>query len=355
MASQVDQAKLDHPVTYSFSDGDLKDIWRSYRLGGLNEGEVNRLLQRSPEVIGAIERYSGDVNDYISDICAGDGDESYDILEHLPVIATYFDSEFETFDVGFHMVCSGDDKKTEYFLRSKPTWEGEMEPGAREEVIRAIGDELYFGHRPVLSQYLPVIQDLAPVETDLLEQEIYSKITGDSCMARAAASTPFSDLPGDIAEYVPDRVRENAISIDGVVPRTRGIKGAKGCEKLEPRHLDTFLGEDPTKETVLLSLDDNLVGALKETNANSILGLRDVENNGRYPIWKGWTYRSTWNLWNRREEAEEIQGWQVMELDHLPIDPMGRQTGEEVREDPEWFRELIDSRVEELEEELLEQ
>jgi len=319
----------------------------SYRMGGITDSEMNEKAGKELLITDLIGGEA--VSDYLDTVPSDP--EGKETIEALPFLATRRPLQFDAYEIAMQISRSREygHKQVDHFLRSYPAWRDEVTSEEGEEMIAALEEGTNHQKKRIFSQYLSVIQDLVSEGSEILDS-IYSEFTNDSSKVRATASTPVERLPPDL-NSVPNRVKEEAVQIDDIFPRLRGIKGARDCERLESRHYNTLIAEEPTKDIFLLRVDGQLVGSWKEEGQNSILALRDVENNGRYPLRKGWTYKSTWNLWKQRYEAEEKDSWKVLDVDELPVDPL-RPAGEKGGKTEEWWRQKIDEKVQQLEEEV---
>lgn len=356
-----------------FTSEEREQIAAAHRAGGLTEDEIAERCRTALPLIAEIEEYTNatypqrveGVDDYM-DWVFDDSEEyesffEYDKLvtvsRHLPELAAYYGDRFDPQNFARNIRTDGywSTKPAEYLLRSAPLWQDTVNGAQRTSVV---DDVLKRTARPdkIFSQYLPGTIDLVPETLPLLEDEVYPQVMEPgAARARTLAATPLPTL----AEHLPrEEVREleeeidaawdDAVELDGVHPRLRGIQRAGSCGNLEPTHWGTLLADEPTKGTVLIRLEDTLVGSLKLEGARSMLALRDVKSGERYTLQRGYTYQTTHTIWEGRGEAEEHDGWYVLDVDALPVNPI-RRAGKKGDYSVEQFRERIDERREQLE------
>lgn len=346
----------------TFTDEELQDIRTAYKSSGLTDSEIQQNMNDAKSVLETIEDpYNGadninSVREYIDSLFDSENSEyTADDLRHLPVLMTYED-DIDPFDIGAKILGYGSkgEKPVEYLIRSKPVWEDNVSDKEADSIMKmvlnyvstAAGSEN--SHYRISSQYLSLIQgkdnSFNRRINDLVDKE-------ERNQARAAASTSLEELNENTRKEAYGRFDE-AEEIEGIKPRLRGLRRALACPDLEKLHRKTFIdgSAQPTKNTILLSMDGDLIGSWKREGDNSILGLRDAKEDGRYTLRKGWAYESTYELWQNIEETEEQNGWDIVEINDLPVNPI-RQAGlkGDSEADPEWFREKIDEQVEEIE------
>lgn len=364
-----------------FNKGEREQIVAAHRSGGLTEPEIEELLRTSPGVITEAEEYiEGDVIPNITDIngymaCLFDEfysnqnfsvfgkDKLTEVSAYLPEIAAYFEDRFRPYNFVRDMEGKRLEKPVEYLLQSQSVWDELIVPNQGGRMLDTILEHTH-NHSELFPQYLSALIDIAPGESTVLEKDVYPLVLdSEPERTHTLASTPLTTLAAHLPEEyvmevekeVPDERWEDATEIAGVRPRVRGIMFAGNCANLERYHWETLLSDDPSQENILIAMDDTLVGSLKLEGDNSILALRDVKSEGALALQNGYAYQPAYTLWNtlwdRMDDAEERDGWNVLEVDELSVNPI-RRAGEK-EYDVDTFQKQIDDVVPQLEDQLL--
>lgn len=355
-----------------FDSVQREQLMAAHRAGGLQKGEIADRRRTALPLIAEIEEYTDarypqhvdDVNDYM-DWVFDDAEEYPSFFEHdklvtvsrhLPEIAAFYGDAFDPLNFARNIHPDGywSTKPAEYLLRSAPVWEDTVNGVERTRVVETLLDRAEHPHR-IVSQYLPTTIDLVPETLSFLEEQVYPRMLEPGApRARALAATPLpalaEQLPREDARALEEEIDaawEEAVAIDGIRPRLRGMANAGSCGNLEPRHWETFLADEPSKETILIRMEDTLVGSLKLVGSRSMLALRDVRSGERYTLQKGYTYKIPQRIWKNRGEAEEHRGWYVLDVEDLQVSPL-RRAGKQGDYTVEQFRERVDERVDEL-------
>lgn len=225
----------------------------------------------------------------------------------------------------------------------------------------------------LLGQYMNQIKELTDNQTIL--EEAYGTVaeTPEASVA-AAANTPVNELPEEVLENI--NLGGKEISSDQITTRLRNMQGAGRCEDLENNHSEVLLDEEPTRNTSLISFENELVGSLKHTGDTSMLALQDMTYNGRHSLQKGMAYRVSHHMlggmtseridtqkpshheWEEvfrpgrmDEKQEKYLDWELKEVDRLELRPL-RFAGEKGDQTVQEFRDQIETMRKQLEEQL---
>jgi hypothetical protein len=248
-----------------------------------------------------------------------------------------------------------DEKKDELFVRSLYSFSDELE---QEYIDSAVDDWVEDDNdlAIVLAQYIDDIEQAT--EDERVLEEVYDAVSNyDDSRALAAAKKPVEDLPDSIEDRNYDEIPGIELSDAEVVPRLRNMVGAGECELMDICHYDTLmLGDEDeiraedAKNTTLIRMDDELVGAFKNSSERSMVGLQNVKKDGKLAIQRGRGYRLSYNVIEQEKSSvKKVEGWDILDLDRLELRPL-RELGdhEETENSPEEMKQLIDQRVAEM-------
>lgn len=315
------QAQIDYPPEEPISIEEVP-IHELPALGAALEKEYRDTESATPEINSADE--------YVDYICSNIGN-FFTPIERVTESASH-------------------EKEAEYAFRTLYTLSEDVKPETISTSLEDLLDNSCAAD-VVSAQYLDKVNEI--VDEDLI-QRVYDEISGNpTAEILALANAPTDDLPETFRSQEHHYSSEYKLEDRNIVTRLRSMKGAGECDLLEPGHKDTVLeksDENPEqfKQNTLIALDSEIVGSVKHVGNTSMLALRDVENNGRFVMKKGWTYRIPARLSNNLKNTPEVEEWSILETDRLEVRPM-RPAGEKGEDFSEAeFRELIDERMEEF-------
>ena len=359
--------------------------------GGLTPEEAEKLMDLDPSVLETRDYEPSDIPalaGYLQEEKTSVYVPGENVEEYVNILLENPDEIISEWDIGDYPFENSPtkrrEKRDEYTLRTVQAFEDLMDQEAIDETLQATVDREDYRQEThetsddgnlglVLGQYITQIEELTDDEE--IMQEAYRTIaeTPESSTT-AAANTPLNKLPEEVLENIYKGGKE--IGSDQITTRLRNMQGAGKCEDLETGHEEVLLGEDPTRNTSLISIDDKLVGSLKHTGSTSMLALQDLKSDGRQLLQKGMTYRISHPVldeitseridtqkpnhqeWEAimqssrmNEEKEIYQDWEVKELDRLELRPL-RFAGEKGDYTVEGFRENIETRRKDLEAQL---
>jgi hypothetical protein len=335
------------PGTFDFSGYDLSSedkaaVVDSYRNAGYLPDEIQKFVQEFREE----EVYVPEISEQVRDSFLGNGD--YEFGNYIPLIVAETSNQNHLKDLGSSLLTCRDDKLSEWWMMSQPLWKSDVD---EEKVYQDLKGNLN-DYWAFMSEYISLVDEISRRDEfkkfySDLDEKIEKEILESEHIARALANTPPEKVP-ETLEPVEDIY---GIESERVFTRRRNMHNLEGCDLLEPRHRKTLLDEDPSGNTILVSIDDEIVGAWKEKGTPSLLGLRNVQNtDGSYPLLKGWAYEGNTRLWSNKS-PRKVYNWKIMDLEYLPLSPM-RKAGEKVGRSHEWFKKAIDERLQSLEEDL---
>jgi hypothetical protein len=308
------------------SDAEVGEVEKCYRLAGYSAEEINALDIYKDQV--SVQEILDDLEDRdeINSETLISGDFDWDIKDfgnYLPIVLTYFD-DVDVYDVGERFLGFGKPKNADYWFRNEPILERELSREEREELAQEFAGNCEGGVERAFTQYFNEFGQKLHTASDAY-WGILDLISGqDRHVNRLSASTPLTEL-GKLPEYLQDQIPEtdDVVNIEGIFPRLRGINRTGGCNELEELHYETFL-DDPSKETILIEMEGNLIGSLKLIGDRTMMGLQNVKSGGRFPIWKGMVYQLPHEITNDLKADKRIEGCPIAELEELPISPKRR-------------------------------
>lgn len=312
-----------------------------------------------------------------------------DVEEYVQVLLEDPDEVVPEWDIGDYPFENNStirrEKRDEYTIRTLYAFEDLLDQELIDEALRTIAEKPDYRKETapnsadgnlgiLLGQYISQIKELT-YDEDII-QEVYSTITQTSgASATAAANMPVNEFPEEILENIYPGGQET--ETDQITTRLRNMQGAGKCGDLETRHEKVLLSENPTRNTSLITINDELVGSLKHEGSTSMLALQDLTSDGKQVLQKGMTYKVSHPMldqmksqkmerqkpsheeWEEvfqtdrmEEEQEEYSDWQVKEVDRLELRPL-RFAGEKGDKTVEEFRQQIEEQRQELEELLI--
>lgn len=260
-----------------------------------------------------------------------------------------------------------DEKRNEYLIRTLYTLSEDLKTSTVDDSINAMLSESQRDAALPMAQYIDDISEIVG-DQDII-QEVYDTVWDyEDARNIALAKVPAEDIPSCVYDVSHEKVQGVELSEGSVIPRLRSMKGAGQCKQMEKGHKETLvLDEDLDKypsvsetghetkdvnarNTTLIRVEDELVGALKDVGSRSMVGLQNVKQEGKIPIEKGRSYRVSYNVIDQQESSQIVNGWRVLDLDRVEVRPM-RRLGDNASTDesPAEFREMIDERMETLE------
>ena len=263
-------------------------------------------------------------------------------------------------------VEESDEKRNEYLIRTLYTLSEDLNSSTIDDSINSMLSEPGKDTAVPMAQYIDDISEIVG-DQDII-QEIYNTIWDyEDARNIALAKVPAEEVPKP-KDVQYEEVQGVELSEGTVVPRLRSMKGAGQCKLMDRGHMQSLVLDgdldnyppvseidDRTEETharntTLIRVGDEMIGAIKDVGQSSMVGLQNVKQEGKIPIEKGRSYRVSYNVIDQQESSQIVNGWRVLDLDRVEVRPM-RRLGDNASTDesPAEFREMIDERMETLE------
>lgn len=345
--------------------------------GGLTEVEAEQLAtpqldyggmlidEANPRRYTAVTVYLDDW-DWDQEIASGaDIKDAYSFIDYLDGVIS---AEKGMAERVLGTINDNGEKEQEYFLRTLYTLSESVDQELIDESVRSRALQEERDVAVPLAQYIDQVLEI--VEDEEVVEEVYSTISEyEMASSIASMKVPVDELPDSVQDTYTEDLPAVEIPDSAIVPRLRNMRGAGQCKLMDWGHKEGLLlgesadqypgvseidhtpgdGYNPEKDSMLVMMDDQLVGSIKQVGDESMLGLQNVTSEGKLLVEKGRGYRISYNVFNELENTEVVDGWRIVDLDRLEIKPI-RLIGDhrKTKESHEEFIEMIDHRLKEL-------
>lgn len=344
-------------------------VYESSIIGGLSPQEAQHSAELSSEMLEESEYDAEDIpalGAYIQQteetdysLPATEIGEYFNLLIDNPgEIVSFWDLEHSKFEALSPTIRA---KRDEYTIRTLYALREDLGQETIDDSLRTLVNQADYKTNSngdsgelerVIGQYISEIEQITQNE-EIINQSYNQIGQTPQASATAAANIKAENLPNQVQNQI--FVGGKEISENRINTRLRNMVGAGKCTDLEEKHEETLLAEEPSKENTLISIDNMLIGSLKHNGDESMIGLRDLQYEGRQVLQKGMAYRISHTSKEEIEEGLETFGeWKISEPDSIDVRPLRFAGSYHVDFDQfENFRSRIDKKREKLEQDTL--
>ncbi len=216
----------------------------------------------------------------------GANDRSHAAMRDLPAFQALAPFRFNTRQYIFTALSSKGKVPVKDFLRNMEYWADHVTDDMPKMLHALLGK-----HKSIAAKWMAHYYDKissACHDQDFIDR-LNLEIIKENQLLRVLASTPFDRLSPDLQDIADFYLLQNPIISDRVTSVRRINNFAGECLALEDSHIKTFL--EMRGGSVLMYIDDTLVGALKMVGDPSMLALRTIRSSqGAYPLVAGGVY-----------------------------------------------------------------
>lgn len=342
-------------------------LYEATRAGGLGSDEALKYITIDEETIGSEEYAPAD----IPAVGAAIADDAYEdalmpaedldtyvqqLLENPGAIVTAWDLDEVKFE---HLQSGIRAKRDEYTIRTLAALEDELDQDTIDTALGYLVDQDEYDPQStsdqgklglVLGTYIGTIDELASEDT--IVEDAYETI-GESHEASAAAA---ANHPVDAA---PEAIQNNVFhgGEDGpaskIDTRLRNMVGAGKCHKIEEGHDRALLGDEPTRNGTVVTIDEEPLGFVKYDGDTSMIGLTDITaDDGRQVLQRGMAYRISHAMLDEMDSTrsdmatQTYDDWETAEVERMELRPLrfvGSSHAYSIRETRDLIADQFDS------------
>lgn len=341
-------------------------LYDATRTGGLGEKEALEYIGIDEATIETGEYDPAD----IPALGAAIADDAYDeALMPAEDLDSYLDqlleepgSIIEAWDVDVqvpfeHLQSGIRAKRDEYTIRTLAALEHDLDQDTIDTALdhlvsqdeydpKSTSDQGKLGL--VLGTYIRTIDELA--SDDTIIDDAYDRIAESTeASAAAAANQPPTAAPKHVRNNVFHGGEDGPV--ESIDIRLRNMVGAGKCHKIEDGHDRALLGEEPTRNGTVVTIDDEPLGFVKYDGDTSMIGLKDVTSeDGRQVLQRGMAYRISYTMQNEIDSTraettiEQYDDWERTEISRMELRPLrfvGASHAYSIRE----IRDQIEDRI----------